>query len=506
MSQALYRKYRSKTFEQVIGQEDIVRTLDNAIKSGQIGHAYLFSGPRGVGKTSIARIFAYRINGIEYTDGSMPVDIIEIDAASNRKIDEIRDLREKVKILPVELKYKVYIIDEVHMLTKEAFNALLKTLEEPPAHVIFILATTELEKLPETIVSRAQRYNFKYASESEIVNHLSNISVKENIQINEKALEQIAIHSGGSLRDSLSLLDQIRHFKLDSEITTSDIEESLGLPSHQLVNSLLDSLEQGETQRLIDLIKTSSDKGITANNLAKSINKEILYQLSYTGNHINQKEYLDLVYALLKVDDSHSPEILLEVTLVEFCLQNSRQSVKDIFQKIDNIDEGKEKQKKVKNLKIAGSDDSEAKRAALKSDGDESKKIISKSSDMFNDDTWQNVLEDIRKRHNTIYGILRMASIEETTIDNRTISLMFKFKFHQKRISEQKNKQIIIESLEKQGLKNYDIKCSVFSSTNNKELNNIELDTDQLSPVDANMQGKKLVKNIEDVFGQAEVI
>src|SRR5688572_10703249 len=161
MGQALYRKYRSKSLGEIVGQEHITDTLAQALKSGRISHACLFSGPRGVGKTSIARILAHEINGLPYTDDAAHLDIIEIDAASNRRIDEIRELRDKVYIAPTSGKYKVYIIDEVHMLTREAFNALLKTLEEPPAHAVFILATTEAHKLPETIVSRTQHYTFK---------------------------------------------------------------------------------------------------------------------------------------------------------------------------------------------------------------------------------------------------------------------------------------------------------------------------------------------------------
>src|SRR5581483_4565455 len=198
MGQALYRKYRSKSFSEVVGQKHITTTLEKAIKTGRISHAYLFTGPRGVGKTSVARILAHEVNSLKYTEAEIHLDIIEIDAASNRRIEEIRDLREKVHIAPTSSKYKVYIIDEVHMLTREAFNALLKTLEEPPQHCIFILATTEVHKVPETIVSRTQRFNFSPVSSNDIQSHLAKIASHENITIDEPALRLLAEHGSGS--------------------------------------------------------------------------------------------------------------------------------------------------------------------------------------------------------------------------------------------------------------------------------------------------------------------
>ena len=197
MGVALYRKYRSRNLSEVVGQEHVTTLLSNAIKSNKLAHAYLFTGPRGVGKTSIARILAHEINELPYSDESTHLDIIEIDAASNNGVEDIRDLRDRVQITPVGAKKKVYIIDEVHMLSKAAFNALLKTLEEPPEHVVFILATTDIDKVPETIISRTQRHTFRRASNKDIVKNLQRIANGEGVTVDESALELIAKHADG---------------------------------------------------------------------------------------------------------------------------------------------------------------------------------------------------------------------------------------------------------------------------------------------------------------------
>jgi DNA polymerase-3 subunit gamma/tau len=243
----LARRYRPQNFDELIGQSHVALTLKNALALNRIAHAYLFSGPRGVGKTSAARILAKSLDCEKRKDHSpcntcvsceeitkgISMDVIEIDGASNRGIDEIRNLRENVKFAPVSGKYRIYIIDEVHMLTKEAFNALLKTLEEPPPHVIFIFATTEPYKVPLTIISRCQRFDFRRVSVNEIVKHLQYIAGKENIDVEDEALYLIAQASEGSMRDSQSLLDQAVSYS-GKKIAKKDVQDFLGLTEEKL--------------------------------------------------------------------------------------------------------------------------------------------------------------------------------------------------------------------------------------------------------------------------------
>lgn len=310
MGKALYRKYRSRSLDEIVGQEHVTTILKNAITQDRIGHAYLFTGPRGVGKTSIARILAHEINQLPYSDESTHLDIIEIDAASNNGVDDIRDLREKVTLAPSSAKRKIYIIDEVHMLSKAAFNALLKTLEEPPEHVVFILATTDIDKLPETIISRTQRYSFKQASKTDIIMNLERIVKAEKLAIDSDALAIIAEHSGGSYRDSVSLLDQLAVIhSSDKKIVAADIEAALGLASTQVITELLDTLQQKNFSATISLLQKLISQGIQPTTIATQLIQAIQSSITIYA------PLLPLTGELISVKQSAMPEALLLAVL-----------------------------------------------------------------------------------------------------------------------------------------------------------------------------------------------
>ena len=282
--QALYRKYRPNSFTDFIDQDSVKRILVNSIKNNKISHAYLFSGPRGIGKTSMAKIFAKAINCDNFSKNddvcnSCPscleadngtVDIVEIDAASNNGVDQIRDLRNKISIVPSNLKYKVYIIDEVHMLTNSAFNALLKTLEEPPSYVVFILATTEFYEVPETIVSRCQCFNFNRISMKSLEERLKFISKEEKIKITDDAIKEIAEFSNGGLRDAISMLDKVRSF-VDDKITVDVFKSLNGMVSHQDINDFYESIINKDVSKILNLITKIDEAGYDFKNFIERV-------------------------------------------------------------------------------------------------------------------------------------------------------------------------------------------------------------------------------------------
>lgn len=283
MSLALYREFRPKNFDDVVGQDYIIQTLKNQVKTGNLSHAYLFCGPRGTGKTSTAKIFARAVNCTHSVDGnpcdmcaecvalSQPnTDIFEIDAASNNRVEEIRDLREKVAYPPLIGKYKVYIVDEVHMLTDSAFNALLKTLEEPPKHVIFILATTEIHKLPATILSRCMRFDFKLLPVDLLSEHLKNVFEKRGIKCDEKSLHLIAKAGEGSVRDMLSIADSVAAY-CNNEITYAQAESVIGLSSKDNIKDILVSIANKDINKLFVSIKRALGTGKNIQVLCKEM-------------------------------------------------------------------------------------------------------------------------------------------------------------------------------------------------------------------------------------------
>ncbi len=438
MGQALYRKYRSRSLEEIVGQEHITQTLQQALKQGRISHAYLFTGPRGVGKTSIARILAHQINGLTYTDDSPHMDIIEIDAASNRRIDEIRELREKVYVAPTSAKYKVYIIDEVHMLTREAFNALLKTLEEPPAHVVFILATTDAHKLPETIISRTQRFSFRPVESSKVAGQLKYIAQAEKLDVSDEALELLAKHGEGSFRDSISLLDQAAG--QSGQVSATDIERLLGIPSEAAIEQLLALVATGsESAQLMQAISGLYDQGYQADEIAKRLGQALRKQLVNHQLGLEAKIILELLGDLVEVPASHDPEQALEIVLL-------RTSVTQLNAEQASLAVKKPKAT-TRPIAAEPTEPLPPPQAIAKAPAPAPAKAEPPNAQPLNIQLWPAVLKALKQQHNTLYSVVRMAQPDFS--DDGNLKLAFAFKFHQKRLNENSNRQKLIDIIYK---------------------------------------------------------
>jgi len=366
--EAFSRKYRPKDFDQVIGQEAVVKTLKNAIELNRISHAYIFAGPRGVGKTTISRILTKCLNcekGIsshpcnqcenclEIDKGSFP-DMYEIDAASNRGIDDIRNLKDNVGYSPIKGRYKVYIIDEAHMLTREAFNALLKTLEEPPPKNIFILATTELHKIPDTIKSRCQTFIFKPPNISQIKDYLEKILKKENVEYEEHALELLAKESEGGVRDSASLLDQAVTFG-NGKVTEEVVEELLGILPHQIVQDFVKNIKEKNIKQLLKTINELDKKGYDLNVFWKQVTTELYQQLLdislgktensiFSEDDVKELIYIQNLFNKALIEARNFPDVKNIYTLSILKLEYVK-DIKPVSELIQNL--------KIGNIKIS---------------------------------------------------------------------------------------------------------------------------------------------------------
>lgn len=485
MGKALYRKYRSKSLDEIVGQPHITTTLGNALKKGEFSHAYLFTGPRGTGKTSIARILAHEVNGLPYQEDSTHLDIIEIDAASNRRIDEIRELRERVHTAPTSAKYKVYIIDEVHMLTREAFNALLKTLEEPPAHVIFILATTEAHKLPETIISRTQRFTFKPVASEAVIGHLQHIAKEEGLDISDEALALVAGHGGGSFRDSISLLDQVRNH--GDTVGLADVQAMLGIAPETAIRELYDIVASGQPSQLIELLNTMQQNGYQTGQVAKQLSSLLRSELLSGVTQLESSNVAALLQKLLDIPTSADPQTSLELVLLDIILARAplAQSSPAPKATTETIPEPKPAGKPEKKLEV------EAKPIkAAKEEKPTPKPAPRQQSTVGDIAIWSEALDSLKKTHNTLYSVARMA---EATVEADEVTLVFRFPFHKRRLDETKNKQIITDILHQLAGRPITMTCIL--------ANGQEKTAALATPAPADT-----ISTISNIFGSAEVL
>ncbi len=463
MSKALYRKYRSKTLDEVVGQKHVTDILSRSLKQGKISHAYLLTGPRGVGKTSIARILAHEINGLPYDEEHTHLDIIEIDAASNNSVEDVRDLRDKVQMAPVSASKKVYIIDEVHMLSKAAFNALLKTLEEPPDHVVFILATTDIDKLPATIISRTQRFGFHAIATVDAIAHLKYIAKQEKMKISDSAIELIVAHGDGSFRDSISLLDQLSSLADDKEGINSElVEHILGLAPATTIKNLLDAYDSKDLGQIIAVLDTSEQDGIEPRTLGMQLVRTIRTLV------VQKPQYIALLDALLTVNSSSQPRIKLLTVLASHAVPKPKTVALSVPSSVISaplVELAKQATKKKPEMtpaepaasrsgstlsssldpisdptpglksKVAGS--STMKSSDRRGDHDKTKPPVN-----FN---WQSLIEHTRTHFVAVYSVLIKCTHE---YDGQTLTIYTNSKFYKTKLDDTKHRINLMTALE----------------------------------------------------------
>jgi len=493
----LYRKYRPQKFADIVGQEHVTRTLANALASLRFGHAYLFAGPKGSGKTTIARILAKALNctGRKLAKDSFEpcnrcisckeimlgksLDLIEIDAASNRGIDEIRELREKIRFAPTSSKYKVYIIDEVHMLTKEAFNALLKTLEEPPKHAIFVMATTEPQKVLPTILSRVQRFDFHKATLEEISKLLEKVSRQENIKIDEDALKLVGQLAFGSYRDALSLMEQVSSFRqtVASKITLGQVQEILGLAQEKSVFDFIQILANKDCQKGFSLIDRLYYQGIDLENFTiktieilrkialLKIGEDQLFDLTREQKNqaktLAEKFSLDELFSyivkfsdsLYKIKSANLPVLPLEMIVYE--ITSSIRNTK-LYAAHANT---KEETKKGRGDAPSEVGASAAKRRTGLEWVPESEGRPEADKSSFSKNLWPQIIQEASAHNHSLAALLRDATI--AGCKESTITLAFKFKFHANVVAGKKNTQMVEEIISKITGSQYKVSCIV---------------------------------------------
>lgn len=529
MSQVLYRKYRSQNFDELIGQAHITDILKKAVLNGAISHAYLFVGSRGTGKTSTARILAKAINCQKLTKEGNPcnkcdsciaitegtfLDLIEIDAASNRGIDQIRELKERIEFSPVEGRYKIYIIDEVHMLTTEAFNALLKTLEEPPAHVVFMLATTDVHKLPATILSRCQRYDFHLGSNEQVAHVIKVSAENEGVKLSEGAIELISQNAKGSYRDALSLLDVVVSGQLESdkpnEVSENEVRSALGVPDSTMVYYLLEKIVFGEGKEALGLIKELDMKGVNFQQfikltletlreiLIKKIQGEDETEYSF-AKEMTQGDVVRMIGLFIDAEKqlrtASLPSLVVEMIIAQSMLTNDPLPVANISKgrrgsKMNepNGPETIEKDTKskqdtgpdlnvndVKENKVEDMDENE--KGALDDDGKAEaeddvveeqtieKELKIKIEDVEN--CWTDIVKGIQKYNGHLYAFLKAAKVSD--IDGAYLVLEVPFNFHKDRIESPRSREAINDVFEEVLGTKIAIRCDVNETIQRKK-------------------------------------
>lgn len=531
MHKALYRAYRPQTFKDVVGQEHIIRTLKNQIQNNNVGHAYLFCGTRGTGKTSTAKIFARALNCQNYVDeepcnecavckdilSDNIMDVIEIDAASNNSVDDIREIRENVKYTPAKCKYKVYIIDEVHMLSQGAFNALLKTLEEPPSYVIFILATTEPHKIPATILSRCQRFDFKRVTVKDMSTRMKEICDDVNVVVDDRALNLIARNSQGALRDALSILDQCMSFS-ENDIEYKDVVDLLGTVNIEQLFEMAEYVIKEDTKKCLEILNEFVVWGKDIKNLIDdlidhfrnlmvckvssdldeiiSLPEEIVEQLKAQASTIEVNDIIRILNILSTTQDaikvSSNPRVLAEVSIMKLSQPMFDESKESLLKRISNLEEVIKSGKININNNIEIESKKETKETSEKNEVEAEEEVFYeevKSEDVeLIEKSWENILTHIKKDKNMpVYAILREAKEFNVSANNLYIVFDDNFAFAKNKLSDEKTRNYIESVIREILNRSFGIKIILKSESKNIKL---EIEKEQKD------KGEEILKSV----------